>query len=166
MSFSSWSPAKCLKYKDISKAVSSKLALRIDAKLKPLSRGCMAVGTDCQTHKNEVAGSSVEVECFSSCNCMQNLLALCKLRHIHVCILLVCSLIIFTWPCSCWGLRVMPVAQMTVKHSHCNKREENKVKFSKETCSKQIVTFLAYRQPVVTEVILESFLSILNLYFT
>lgn len=39
---------KCLKHKAISKAVFSKLALRIDTKLKPLSRGYMIVGTGCQ----------------------------------------------------------------------------------------------------------------------
>lgn len=107
---SSTSHVKHLKYKDISKA-----GALLGSKLAFVQRRDSGADKDCQVHKDEAADSSL-VEHFSS---MQ------KLRHIHVELLLVC-LFDSLLACLFDSLPLGPlrsVAQMTVKHSHCNERE-------------------------------------------
>lgn len=88
---------KCLKHKAISKAVFSKLALRIDTKLKPLSRGYMIVGTGCQ---KEYEKMSLQVLLWKwnafLLAIVCKICLLCKLRHI-LCLDITCIIFILMY---------------------------------------------------------------------
>lgn len=86
--------------------------------------------------------------------------AKCKLRHIHFGILLDYLHLIMLLLRS----QLLPVAQIIVKHSHCNERErKTRLNLLKRPVASIHIPISS--QPVVTEVIFGYFLSGLNFYF-